>query len=212
MTRDTMIARVKARFGDPSAQIFDADYYCNAINEAYSAVIDVSPFWPFLETNTTGLSIAANSVAGMALPADATRVLALFNTTDLIRMEQITGRRTHLDMYPEGANQSGTPIQYRIFNNTIFVFPVPSVTTSFSLDYAVRPARLATGGASPVIPDQYQEAIIEHAIATANIDDGNMDQYNAHMAVFGQKMEQMKNDLLNPRGDSYAQINDTWSW
>lgn len=209
MTRDTLIARVKARFGDANAEIYDADYYCNAVNEAYSACIASSPYWPFLETNTTSLSITAGANS-VSLPTDAWRVLTLFNTTDKLPMREITGRRSYVDLYPDPTTITGTPIQYRLFNRTIFVYPTPTVTTAFSLDYPVRPARLTSGSSEPVIPDQYQDAIIMHAVATAHIDDGNLEQYAAHMEMYASRIQAMKEDLLGPRGDSYTQVSDAW--
>lgn len=211
MTRDTIIARLQARFGDTGNAVFDAAYYCNAVNEAYSQIVAASPFWPFLESTSAALSTTAGDNT-ISMPSDAWHILTLMNTTDQVRMTEITGRRTYEDMYPD-PTITGTPIQYRLLNNVIYIYPIPTQTTNFSIDYPVRPARFTSGSDVPVFPDQYVDTIIEYALATCHADDGNMDQYNIHMAVYKSKLQEMLNDLIGtPKGDSYPQINDTWSW
>lgn len=211
MTRDTLIARVKARFGDDNAEINNADYYCNSVNDAYMAIVASSPYWPFLEATSAAFSTTVGDNE-LDLPTGDWRILAMNNDTDQLRMTEISGRRTYLDMYPEGSNSPGTPIQYRLFSNHVFVYPWPEKTTSYTIDYAVSPVRMTAGSDEPIIPLQYQDAIVEYALAQAYADDDNLNQYQTHMSIYQEKLAQMKFDLLGARGDSYAQINDTWSW
>lgn len=178
------------------------------INDGYTRVLGASPYWPFLELelHSTGqlVAAAANSIT---LPTDAFRVKSVFNSTDKIMMREMAGPRTHGELYPEQVDSPGTPVQYRVFNNTILVYPFAATATQLRVEYYAPPAVLS-GSAVPVFPSQYHRLLTEWAMGLFYQDDDAPQQAAVHFAVVEAGLQDMKTNLLGPRGDSYPQIND----
>lgn len=209
MTRDEIINFALQRLRDRTAIVFQCDVMCNMANDAYSKIIGANPHWPFKETLDQAADMIVTPPANsVTLPTDATAVLDILNTTDDIPMREITGRKTWAQMFPLQGDAPGPPLYYRIFNNSIQVFPYPSQVTQLRVEYKVRPGRFAGATDVPVFPSEYHGLIVEYIMALAYTDDGNPAMAAQHMAVFEQRLAEMKADLLGPRGDSYAQIND----
>lgn len=209
MTRDEIINFALQRLRDRTAIVFQCDVMCNYTNDAYSKVIAANPHWPFKDSVDVAadmiVAVGANSVN---LPTDATAVLDILNVTDDLPLREITGRKTWSQMFPDTPGLTGTPLYYRVFANTIQVFPYPSQPTQLRLEYKARPTRLAAAADTPLFPSEYHGMLVEYVMALAYQDDGNPAQAQAHMAMFEARLAEMKADLLGPRGDSYAQIND----
>lgn len=207
-TQTQLRDRLKIRFRDTNAEINDDTYYVNLINEGYEQVISASPFWPFLEVRSC---VLANSAGGnsFALPADAWRVLSIFNLTNHHIMSEITGLKTFVEMYPDLSNATGDPFHYRVFNNTVELYPWPTSVTTFQVEYSLRPTAL-TAGTSPVFPSQFHDILVEYALWKAYEDDSHMTLAGEHKANFAERLAGLIRELTEPRGDSYAQISDNW--
>lgn len=209
MTRDEIINYALQRLRDRTAIVFQCDVMCNYINDGYSKVIGANPYWPFKDTlDAASDMIVTPPLNAVTLPTDAFEVLGILNTTDGIPMREITGRKSWMQMFPLQSDTPGPPLYYRLFNNTIQVFPYPSQATQLRVEYKVRPGRFASASDVPVFPSEFHGMLVEYIMALAYQDDGNPQQATAHMAVFEERLAEMKADLLGPRGDSYAQIDD----
>lgn len=197
------------RFGDQSNQVYAVGYWNNRLQEAYRRVHGSSPFWPWLENRNSAVSITANTNSA-ALPTDFRRALAVFNSTDMIPMVELTGKREYRRLYPAGIVSTGVPIHYRFQANTIEVFPTPTATTTIALDFAAKPGTFSNDTDIPEWPEDWHDLLTEYAIAYAYLDDGNLDQYQAHMSVFTTQLGELTRAVLEARGDGYPQIDDNW--
>lgn len=203
-------AHAKHRYRDMSGiEVADVTW-TNFLNDAYTDVLGASPFWPFMEARSIALVIPAAGDNDVALPAGVGRVLSVFNTTDNYALEELVGR-SPFDAYPLLAASTGTPQSYRVFGSTLEVYPYPVVATTVRVEYPVAAALLATDSDSPVFPAQYHRCLVDHALASARLDDGAESMADRLMGRFSRTLEQMKQDLLTVRGDSYPTIQDV-SW
>ncbi len=207
MTLAQLVSRCKLRFRDLSNMLVTDDGWKAHINEGYREMLGASSFWPFLEASTPALSIAAG-VNSVALPTDVWKVLAVYNNTDKIPMDELAGRRGGYDAFPLLAGQTGVPEHYRLYGNALQVFPYPAVTTTFLVEYAVAPADLANDAAVPVFPAQYHQALVYYALAAAYEDDKRKSE--PFTERFLHTLAKMQIDLLGARGDSYPAIQDSF--
>lgn len=209
MTRDEIINFALSRLRDKTAIVFDCDTMCNYLNDAYGKVIGSNPFWPFEDTALADATMIVTPPSNsVTLPTDAWNLISVLNTTDGFPLKEITGRKTWSQLFPLQGTNPAPPMYYRLFNNTLQVFPWPQATTQLRVEYSLRPGVLATASSVPVFPSQYHGLLVEYVMALAYTDDANSALASQHMAVFETRLAEMKNDLLGPRGDSYAQIND----
>lgn len=204
----TMTTRLKTRFRDTAGSVVSDPAWLGYLNDAYADVNGTLPWWPWMESHSTDLSIAASGTS-VALPANASRVTNVWNKTEQVQMVPLEGRSTYRNLYPF-ADEVGTPTHYRIFGATLEVFPLPTATTLFRVDYFAPPAELVT--AEPVFPSQYHRILIEGAMARAYEDDGNPEQAGIHHEHYNAILAGMVLDLgSGDRQDRYPGITDTWN-
>jgi hypothetical protein len=208
-TFNSLDTLLKTRFRDANADINPEPYYCTLISEAYDKLVAASPFWPFVETRNCTLTVgpASNS---LALPTDVWRVLSMFNLTTRMVMGEIVGRKSFVDMYPDLAGQTGDAYHYRVFNNNVEVYPWPASTITIQLEYALRPPALSAGTDVPLFPSEHHEMLVEYGLWKAYEDDGHFTEAQLHQKNWDDQLATLVRELTEPRGDSYAQISDTW--
>lgn len=207
-TRDAIVNAALSRLRDPNHLVWSCAQMNDYVQDGYDRVIGASPYWPFKDTSAQSASqlVAANANT-ITLPTDAFRVKSVFNVTDKVALRELTGNRSYAELYPDQAETPGIPLHYRIFNNTVLVYPFAAVATQLKVEYFATPAAL-TASTSPVFPSQYHGMLIEYAMAMAYQDDDAPQQAAAHMVMFETRLQEMKTDLLGATGDSYHQIND----
>lgn len=204
-TAAALATRASVRFRDPAFAIISCAEWYNFLEEGYGMVIGASPEWPFLETRPSTLTFAANDNTE-ALPSNIWRVRAVFNSTDQLELMRLVGVSNYRTLFPDSAER-GIPRHYRFQGSNIEVYPIPQSQTCVILDALQRPTAL-TPTTEPVFPTQYHHILTEWALAQAYLDDGNMEQYQAHMAAYTAILSAMKDDLLGPREDGFPQILD----
>lgn len=207
MDRTALETRCRTRFRDPDQAVVTNTEWDDFLNDAYRDVIAASPLWPFLEQRNSAFSATA-ATRTTSLPTDCYRVLAVYNQTDHIVLNQIDGRDMAFRLYPN-QDETGPPIHFRIRGQHIEWYPLPEVTTTVVLDYIATPALLAAGGDEPVFPEQYHNILVEGALARAYEDDGNLEQSAVHQGRFETILAGMMADLLNDRSPYSHTIIDT---
>lgn len=193
------------RFRDVGNTVVTDAQWKLLVNTAYGDVLQALPFFPWNEAVTT-LTYNAN-VRSVALPTDAWQVLSVFDTTDIWPMVELEGREQYLNLYPL-QTEVGSPIHYRLFNNTIQIYPLPQGTTVLTVEYVAMPADLSADSDVPVIPSQWHDLLVVGAVAKAYRDDGNSEQASAYEAEFGDMLQTLKTNLSQPRNPRYAEMVD----
>lgn len=201
-------SRAMVRYRDLSGITVTSTTWSEYLNEGYEAMVADSPHWPFRETSDDSLTVLAGANE-VTLPTNGWRVLTVWNATDGWRLEEVTGRTTAFDRFPDRAGSTGAPSEYRLFGNKVQVYPWAEVATDLIVEYASTPSALSDGD-SPVFPSEYHNALMHYALSQAFSADGDLKMAGHHDSMFARILEQMRTDLLGARGDSYPQIVESW--
>jgi hypothetical protein len=202
------------RFRDPGFVIVaDADWK-NYVNDVYHEMLTQTDFYPWNEQSTT-LTIAGNTgttyplTRSVPLPTDVWQVTAIWDITDQFPMIPLEGRAQVYQEYPQQI-ELGQPMHYRIFNNMIEVYPAPTVTIQYLVEYLQMPADLVNDTDLPIFPAQWHLALAAGAVAKAYKDDGNPNQAQIYDQDYQTQMAALKAWCLQPRQDRYYEPVDTF--
>jgi hypothetical protein len=123
-----------------------------ALNEAIRFIESIYD-WPWLLT-TASVSVTANTNTG-TIPTAAQRVKTV---KDQYGPLQYVGYEEFYDAYR--TNVPGNPDFYTVNATQLLVFPTPTTTTSLDVLYIAYSTALVSGADNPLIPAQYQDAIV----------------------------------------------------
>lgn len=199
--------RCAVRFSDASNQIISDATWKDYVNQRYRMVDAASPFWPWKETRTTSATITAGSRT-VAIPTGFT-VMSVFNYTATNKMEPLESGTEALRLWPD-QTERGTPLNYRVFNDDIEVYPLPDVDTTLYVEYLASVTALSADGDTPVFPSQFHDMLTEGALADAYLDDGNVEQYRIHEGLFQGMLKDLMVSLLDSRNERYTEIVDNY--
>lgn len=208
MNGQALVDRCEVRFGDPSNNVVAEAEWLAYLNDAYLDVVAADPLWPFLEGQTTNLTVTAGA-GTVALPSDVWRVTSVYNATDKWPLTPIPGRSEYRHWFPDPASNLGTPQWYRLRGATLEVYPWAAAATTLHADIAAPPAEITTS-TEPVFPEQYHRILIHGALIKAYEDDGNLALAATHQARYERLLAAMRTDLLGPRTEGYPEVVDTW--
>ena len=205
-------ARCKSRFRDLNNSVYTDQEWTAYLNEAYDDITNDSPWWPFMQAKNTAVNYPAQA-ASIPLPGtDTWRVIEILDATDRYPLAPLFGGSAVFAAYPYADTTFGNPLHYRLFNNTLEVYPRPLVAITLNIEYMTPPLDLAADTDVPVFPAQYHLAIVSGALARAYEDDGNGQQSQIHWARLDEIVDDMKSDLLGARQETYPIIQDVWEW
>jgi hypothetical protein len=189
-----------SRFRDPALVVVaDADWK-NYVNDTYQDMLSRCTWFPWNEASAS-LSFGIG-VRSVALPLDAWQVLSVWDATDFLPLVPLEGRVTPYQLYPQ-QNETGQPQHYRVFNNKLQVYPLPTATTSLTVEYVVRPADMVADADLPVFPSIYHGALAAGAVMLAYKDDGNLQMSGAYQQEYEDQIKRMLVDLMQPRTERY---------
>lgn len=171
------------------------------VNSAYQEVCGVA-LWPFLETSATGtppLTIA-----------DVRKVLSVEDTTNAVDLEW-TDRIDVLDTDPT-VIATGNPSWWYLTagGGSISVYP-PSTSISITAYYVKVPAALSSDGDAHLLPERFEELIVDGALIRAYTNLDNYDLAGALRQEWTTKLNNMRDQLLSFHNDgSFIKITDTY--
>lgn len=209
MNLTALQARCALRYRDTGNRLVTTADWTEYLNDAYTEVLGAEPNWPFLQGQTSGLTVNAGT-GTVALPTDVWRVTGIFNATDKWPLAPLPGQIDYREWFPDPAGSLGTPEFYRLRGSTLEVYPWPAVDTSLTVDTIVPPALLSAGGDVPVFPSQYHRLLVYGALARVYEDDRETGPSGTNQGRFAQMLQQMRNDLLGPRTEGFAPVLDTF--
>jgi len=133
------------------------------LNQAYLEITNYAP-WPFLETSTT-------KTHGQTI-TDLGSVLSVYNSTDELELTGVTRDWVKQNLEADLTTTGTAEYWYLTGEYTFNVYPVDS-TTSFTIYYLEVPDSLDDDSDEPVIPERFQDAIINRAAAKCYVDSDN---------------------------------------
>lgn len=193
------------RFRDTGNVVVSDTEWKSYVNSAYGDILTRMPYAPWNEFSAT-VSVTAGSRSG-TLPTNAFRVIAVWNATDAYPMVPLEGREEVYNQYPE-QTETGQPQQYRLFNNTVQVYPIPTVNTSLTVEYLKQAGDLSADADLPVIPEAYHDLLVAGAVMMAYKDDGNLQMAAAYAKEYEDGIKELEQEAGQPRSPRYNQIVD----
>lgn len=199
----------EARFSDSSNVIYTEAEWLEYINDRYQEVWGATPFWPFRRSHAT-VSVTAGSRASSALSNGVWQVESVLDSTNDNRLLPLRSR-SDLARIDPAETSSGPPQFYRLFSNTLEVWPTPDTTVSLKVDVLLQGTDLAASD-SPAFPAQYHRMLVDGALASAYADDGNAQMAKYYEDRFAGKLAQMMVDLLGHQEEgNYVIQDDYWT-
>lgn len=193
------------RFRDPTNVIVSDTDWKSYINSAYGDMTMRLPYAPWNENSAT--IVIASGIRSGPLPTNVNRVTAVWNSTDGFPMVPMEGRMQVFNEYPQ-QTETGQPMHYRIFGNSLYVYPLPTTSTSFTVEYEMLPIEMVADGDVPAIPETYQDGIVAGAVAMAYRDDGNIPMAAEYEKEQEEMVRALIHDAMQPRQDRYYEIVD----
>lgn len=177
---------------DSGVQAARADRW---INQAYHELCDQAP-WTFLETSTSGTApltisdlgaiISVTDVDGVAL--DPIQYDPLRRVVD----GDITVAGNPGFYYITGTYSAMTGASTTAVNT----YPVPA--SSISVRYRMKPTNLASGGDTPLVPDEYRDIIALGALRRAAIDNQAWEAANGYRQEWDARLLDMVSAEIEP--------------
>jgi hypothetical protein len=194
------------RFRDTGNVIVTDAQWKDYVNTAYGDTLMRMPYAPWNEASTT-VTIAASTRSG-SLPTNVFKVLAVYDATNGFPMVPLEGRAQVFNEYPQ-QTEVGQAMHYRIFGGSLYVYPLPQSSTSYTVEYLVMPADLSADGDVPAFPEVWHDILVSGAVALAYRDDGNIAMAQEYEKEAAAMMAALIQDAMQPRQDRYYEIVDT---
>lgn len=181
---------VRDRLGVPSTDgMFTDAQVTSAINQAIHA-LDEEHDWPWMQASAT---IATNTTTIVLSSYVSTwkRVVSLSIPTE---NQQLTVWPTD-DLLSEPTTVTGMPDRYGLWAENIEVRPAPDATYSFKLGYIKRETDLASGSDQPLLPSQFDGAIIAYAAYLLATREGDTTNAAVHLANYKDWVVRMRDSV-----------------
>lgn len=206
ITTSSLVTRCETRFGDTGHAIVSAADWLQYLQDAYDDGNTYSPFWPWNELRKSDFSLAAGANT-IALTSYGSRVLSVHNVTDMYPLTPLEAHATWRTQYP--TTDQGSPVNYRMFAQTLEVYPIPDHAITVAVEYYGNPTALDTSSVNPVWPDAFCGALVDGALALAYLDDGNEKFAMDCKQKFDEAMVKMEETLLSgTRHETYPRVTD----
>lgn len=144
-----------------------ADPVDDAINKGMFDLINEGD-WNWLEGYSTAVTMGPSDPALQNLPASTAlgRVISLRNVTAKFKLKEVSPQQFDLEV--DDPTTRGAPSVYFMRSNTIYVYPLASVASTFTLHYELLALKLVSGTDIPLggfMPEDCQYAIPDKAAA-----------------------------------------------
>ena len=129
------------------------------VDEAWDEVPDATSTYSLYKSFFNFLSVANLSVDAYHIVLDPVNGLG-----DVMRVRDVTGlvdlTPTYFDdMFTASLKSTGTPGQYRVYGNQLWLDAAPTEARAYEILYVKQPLLLTSAGQAPDIPEPYHEAV-----------------------------------------------------
>lgn len=155
------------------------------INQSYRGLCE-REYWPFLEKSVSGnppLEISDLRQILSVVDDDNDFVLPGVDRREVIRTDP------NLD-------STGDPEAWYLEDNELNVWP-PNTGTNLSIRYIFVPAQMTSDADEPVVPERWQDLIVDAVVLRAYKDSDEWEAYINLKQIYEQGVEEMANSLLH---------------
>lgn len=209
MDLTTITEEVRERVGERSADFFTANEVLRAINEAYKRFCNEEP-WTWLLTEGTGTLAGDDDEVELTANISPNRTFLLSISGGSLARGQLLERLEPGAGFRYRFSRSlatGVPTGYyitRADNDTDTVTYVAKIVPAADTDYDVEylyyavPDDLASGTDEPLVPEQYQEAIVARAAGKLFLKEFDISQKaGEQFGIYYEVLQQAKEDDQN---------------
>lgn len=147
--------------------------------------------WPFRKVKPTAVSVSAASTGIMTMPSDFHRATGVYDVNGYPL--RYLAPKAFSDVYVSNT-QTGTPQDYTLYNNVVYIGPGPQQATTMSLAYLRRISRLVNGTTDTA------------GVMTDDADVPTFPSEYHYMLVFGA----MSLGLRLENDPTYPSVDDSW--
>ena len=189
----TLITRARTRINETSTTFHTEANLIAYADEGQKYVVRETKSLEDIDTSTTIVSGTQN----YALPTDCIAIRRI--TFDGIKLFPID----FMDLDEAGLDETdstGTPSNYYIWNDTIYLYPIPGSSGTLKIYYYKAPATISLSTASLETKEVYDDAIVCYMTYLALIKDSesdlsNLDKADYMMGECNAKIMSIKNQL-----------------
>lgn len=165
------------------------------INRAYREVVDHKP-WPFLTATKEGtapleVSDFGHAIAVVDLTADTSLRYADFNRVVLGDPD---------------LSETGSPVYWYTTDGTTIAVHPANTDHTIKVTYVKVASRLTKDEDEPIVPEDYQDVIVDGAVAKAYKPSDNFEAMQFVRQEFDRGLKQMVHALLRPNYDGHRRI------
>lgn len=136
--------------------------------------------------------------------------------TDYARMDQVVNLdldetlvRISQEKYDNRVETSGTPYNWVVFGDTLFLYPEPNAVINMRLRYWELPPDI-TSGVDPVIPDDYAYLLREYALARAYEAEHDFQASEYHQGKFDLGLIDLRDETTEDSRPAPVIIKGSW--
>lgn len=204
------------RFTDPNNQVVadtaasNQRNWADYVNQAYLEVLHHSQFWPWNESSEQTLTVPANT-RSVALPTDCYNVNWAYDSTNDLRIVPDEGRGSqYRGGYQLRSTTNQIPTTFKIRGGNFEVYPLPTQNTTYVAECVICPSPLSANGDIPIFPSAYHQMLVDGALYRAYLDDGAMQEAAMYQKQFNDDLDELTNNILSARSETYAPIRDAF--
>ena len=199
-TAGDVMTYVKRQFGDESGvQITDTDII-RWINQGQNEIVNKNPM---IQATATQTSVVAQQTYSInTLAPDILQLEAVI--FDGWPLEPTNLERIKADLGSSYATTPGTPQYFYVWDNTIYLWPVPDTEKSIQINYSRHPMSVASAGDLLGVPDRYYDRVCEYVMSKAYELDEDWQGHQTNKQAFEDKLMEANNADKNQIGAFYV--------
>lgn len=219
MNLTDIITEAASDFRDTNHDVVSTDQWCNYVNKAMRTIAGRTPFWPWNESATSTITLAANQRSA-DLPTDSYAVDWAYNEHDAIPLYPESDRGGQWHGGRQISTSTGSPRSYKVrgiatlgttTHGCIDFYPLPDGAYTITIEAVRYAIRLDTvTNCIPPFPTIFHTLLVDGAVALAYLDDNNLQQYQARWAAFLVSVKELEVALMQARQETNVGIPDTF--
>lgn len=157
------------------------------INQVIFDIYSRSNDWSFREASTTLSTIAATAAYNLPSTVDTDSIKSLTRQNGQTPLQYID-----YETWEELAAHSGIPNAFTLFQNQLFLYPIPDSAYTLTYRYQRNPVRLVNDTDTPAIFDKWHYVIVHGAAYKAKLFLNDEDQQDQRV-IYEQGVKKMLN-------------------
>jgi len=197
-----MRTQVRAYLNEPTPNFFSNAEINAWLNRAQEMFVRKCPVLEDVATSDVN-----DGVQNYDLPGDCIKVTRV--EYDETRLQEIRVR-DYDKMSADNTSEEGTPAYYFVWNDFIRLWPIPSAdgVEKLKIHYLRTPITMATDGAPPEIPQDYDEALVFYATSRGKMKDGEFQDAQWFEGKFNELLRDAQARIRHKTSDRFHVVRD----